>query len=500
MRPARKPPVKPAQKHTAPAHRPRSAQAPAAKHPAAAANPAQEETRAALQTLCRRSRALPVIAVVGGGAAGLAAALTAAQTAQGTAQVVLLEKSARVGRKLLASGNGRCNLSNTDVTAAHYATLDAPELQRFLTCRAPTETQEWMSRLGLLCREEDGRLYPFSEQAAAVLDLLRSAVRRAGVLTLCGCRVGQILPREGQLVLRLQTDGGDGPAAETFSLPAARVVLSTGGAAAPALGGSTEGYALLPALGHSCTPLAPALVGLRCTAMAGTPPADLLPGLKGVRAQAAATLYVDCKPVAVQTGEVQFNSDGLSGIPILQLSLLLPAKGDCRLSLNLLPQLPPDSVSQLLKARRALPGLPLEELLWGTVHKKLGAALLKAAGCGPLEQPAARLEDRQLYRLAGLLTALPLTVTGTQGWQGAQATRGGVPLSEVEPAACASRRCGGLYLAGEVLDAVGECGGYNLDWAFSTGRRAGRAAALSLLSPQAQAQDGAAAAPRTQER
>lgn len=433
--------------------------------------PAPQETplRAALAPVL--APGAPLIAVVGGGAAGLAAAIAAAGAAGPRARVLLLERQPRVGRKLLATGSGRCNLSNTTLGPANYTGDDTGALAAFLRGHAPQDTVAWLGSLGLLCRTEDGRLYPHCNQASMVLAVLLAAAARAGVQTVCDCAVQRITPAPAGFWLDLARPTGP----DKTCLQAAKVVLATGGAAAPALGGSMAGYDLLPGLGHGCTPLAPGLVGLRWAAAGGQP------GLKGIRAEAAVTLYDGDRAVAREQGEVQCTAEGLSGIPILQLSLLWPGLGRPQLALDLLPQLTAAQLAALLAERCALPGLTLEGLLLGTVAKPLGLALLKAAGLGPLSRPAADLTAAERAAVCALLQDWRPALAGTLGWQAAQVTLGGVPLAEVSPGDCASRLQPGLYLAGELLDAAGQCGGYNLDWAFTTGRRAGAAAALSLL-------------------
>ncbi len=449
---------------------------PAPQKPAA---PAKQPpaTDAAAETLLQL-RALqkdpcPTIVVVGGGAAGLAAAITAAKTAPDV-RVLLLEKAPRVGRKLLATGNGRCNLTNTDLGAKDYAGADAAALAAFLDGHSSTDTVVWFSGLGLLTGREEDRVYPYCRQAAAVLDVLRFTAAVVGVITLCGCQVTDITDP-----CRLAVQAGE----HDLSLTADRVILAAGGMAAPALGGGADGYTLAKQLGHSCTDLAPGLAALRCRLPAGQTgekAADLLSGLKGIRANAAVTLYDGNASLAAETGEVQFGEGTLSGIPVLQLSLLLPNCLTPRITVDLLPQLPLAQLQELLQFRCKVPGVTLEDLLLGTVHKKLGYAALKAAGLAPLSRAAAQLTAAETARLAATLKALPFAVLGTAGWESAQTTVGGIPLAELEPQTCRSRKNDWLYLAGEVLDAAGRCGGYNLDWAFTTGRRAGRAAALSL--------------------
>ena len=462
-----------------PAKKPPAPQAVPEKKPAAAKQAAAQEGLAAAEQLRGlAAQKLPTVAVIGGGAAGMAAAIAAAHTAkrQGSSlRVILLEKADRVGRKLLATGNGRCNLSHEPVTAANYVSLTANSgtlPDAFLAARQSGGAAAFLQSLGLLIREEEGRLYPYCGQASMVLDVLRTALDAAGVITVCGMAVSSIAPVAGGFLIRTEAAGQALPV-----LFAQRVILAAGGAAAPKLGGCRDGYALAQSLGHSCTPLHPALAGLRCALPA--PESDLLPGLKGIRAQAEAVLYDGNIPIARDTGEIQFNENGLSGIPVLQLSLRLAAAAAPRITLDLLPQLSAPQLLALLEARCAA-APTLEELLLGTVHKKLGFAVMKCAGLGQLSRRTDTLSAQEKAALVQLLKALPAAVLGHQGWDGAQVTAGGVPLAECDPQSCASLRCAGLYLAGEVLDCTGECGGFNLDWAFTTGERAGAAAAGGL--------------------
>ena len=445
----------------------------------------QEPPAALAQLKALATYRMDTVVVIGGGAAGMAAAITAARIAAAEnrpVRVVLLEKADRVGRKLLATGNGRCNLGHTPVAADNYALWEdsataKDALKVFLAHRPAEGAAVFLQQLGLLIREEEGRLYPFCGQASMVLDVLRAALEAAGVVTVCGCNVTNIEKTEEGFCLRAEASGMPLPV-----LQAARVILTAGGAAAPKLGGCRDGYALAQALGHSCTPLAPALVGLQCDLRAKDrdgKPMPLLPGLKGVRAQATASLYDGDTLLCADTGEIQFNENGLSGIPVLQLSLRLPQAAAPRMELDVLPQLSVVRLEAMLQSR-CTAAVPLEELLLGTVHKKLGYAAMKCAGLGPLSRTADTLSDPERERLGRCLKQLPVAVLGHQGWDGAQTTLGGVPLTECDPASCASLRCTGLYLAGEVLDCAGECGGFNLDWAFTTGDRAGACALRSL--------------------
>lgn len=465
--------------------------------PTAQGSPTQA-LQAKLQLLERILRdGRPVLAVVGGGAAGMAAALQARRAAP-NAVVLLLESADRVGKKLLATGNGRCNLTHEEIAVQNYATHEPAVLAALPTVKE-NQTQRFFEELGLLCRSEEGRVYPWCGQAAMVLDVLRSALAQAEVWELCGCTVQGLKPqaqngRSGFSLTLAVSEKSRAEKPEPVLLPSLfvdKVVLAAGGAAAPQLGGTQSGFVLAQQLGHSCTPLAPGLVGLRCREKGDvSAKGGILPGLKGLRVQAEAALVTDTTDAGVlesHFGEIQFNENGFSGIPVLQLSLQAAlqtsAKQPLLLRLDLLPQLQEASLAQLLKNRcqNARPGQTLEELLLGTVPKKLGFALMKKVGLQPLTRPLSEVQPVEIKALAHQLKSWALEVTGTQGWEGAQTTVGGIPLSEVQPQTLESCRCKGLYLAGEVLDAAGQCGGYNLAWAFDTGLRAGQSAGQSLL-------------------
>jgi len=470
---------------------PKSAAEPATPRKKVEANRTASSTRPPARAENARPKQLYALAahqrritVIGGGASGMMAAISAAQAAAAApkeaVQVVLLEKSPRPGRKLLATGNGRCNITNTDLGAANYFTQSPLQLTELMhSCRSGT-AHTLLQQLGLLCSApEDGRIYPWCEQASAVLDILRAALDRLQVVQLCCCPVTDIRPTAIGFAVTVGGSGLDGVPAPAFTFFSDAVILSAGGGAAPTLGGCEDGFSLAARLGHTVISPQPALTALRSALPyrdTDGRTVDLLPGLKGIRCQAVAELHCQNTVVARQQGELQLGDGSLSGIPVLQLSLYYQQNTDQNLVINLLPRLSRQQLLALLSRRRAnLPNLTLEEFLIGTVHKKLGLAVMKLAGLAPLSRTVGSLSDTQLSDLAHTLQELKLPVTGTLGWEGAQTTRGGVALGELD------RDCGsvlhpGLYLTGEVLDVAGQCGGYNLDWAFCTGFRAGAAA------------------------
>lgn len=397
------------------------------------------------------------VLIIGGGAAGLTAAIAAAD-ADPSASILLLEGLDRVGKKLLATGNGKCNLTNRHITPSAYHTGHPEQLSRMLEQMPTDRTLDFFAALGLETMEDDaGRIYPYARQASMVLDLLLLALRRrVNIEVRCGCKVTALeRNRQGFTVLAGK---------ERFS--AARVILTTGGRAAPKQGSDGSGYPLLTSLGHHCTPLRPALVPLRCQG-------GFFKTLKGLRVLCEAGLWRGGHPVTRKRGEVQFTEYGVSGIPIFQISCLLREKDE--IGLDLVPEQTFQQLRADLHARqRRHPKEGVEDALLGLLPKRLQFVLLRQAGMDPA-QPIGTVERRQLDRLASLYKQWRFPLLGTQGWEQAQVTLGGVPLKEIGED-CASKQVPGLYLAGEVMDVTGDCGGYNLHWAWCTGMIAGQAA------------------------
>ncbi len=406
------------------------------------------------------------VAVIGGGAAGMMAAIVAARAG---ARVVLFEGNDRVGKKLLTTGNGRCNLTNTGASPADYhgaPGLAAAVLPRF----DPAAAVAFFEAAGLACVVEDrGRVFPRCGQASAVQDVLRFELDEAGVEVRGGAEVSALTRTGGGFELRLAPPIGTEGDGERVS--ADRVVLATGGRAAPGTGSRGQGYALAQALGHTIVEPFPALVQLRLAS-------PHLAALAGVRVEAHVTLRRYGFPAATATGELLFADYGVSGPTVLAVSREAAealARGEHpRLEANLLPDLDAPAVAAELQRRAAAhPARTLQGLLVGLVHKRLILPLLKEAGLSP-DGPA-----EALPRLgeAGLLTAWGFDVTATTGWTGAQVTAGGVAADEVDPLSLESTKAPGLFLAGEVLDVDGDSGGYNLQWAWASGFVAGRGAA-----------------------
>ena len=396
------------------------------------------------------------ILILGGGAAGLAAALAAAQAAP-AARVTVLERNPKVGKKLLATGNGRCNLSNYHVSPAHYhggAGFCDFALSQFDV----GETLQYFASLGLLTvSEASGRIYPMSNMAGSVLDVLRYALERPEIDLQTGQTVTAVRKIPEGFSVKTETD--------TFF--ARRLILAAGGAAGSKVGGGMDGYRLAKSLGHHRTALYPSLVQLK------TDP-TYPRALKGVKAQCGISICRGSQVLARNSGEVLFTEYGVSGPAIFDLSRSVSAGGsDLTCLLNFFPDWEEAEVLHWLSQRQAaMAAHEASTLLTGSCHTRLGQMICKSAGF--TNQRAAGLTRDDLRRIARQATHFALPITGTCGFDQAQVTAGGLDTSEFDPRTLQSRLVPGLYACGELLDIDGDCGGYNLQWAWSSGRLAGK--------------------------
>lgn len=344
-------------------------------------------------------------------------------------EVVLLERGERLGRKLSASGNGQGNVTNLDMGAEHYFTDDPEKLARILSRYGPRETVSFLESIGgIFLPDGRGRVYPAGRQASAVTDLLRGEISRLGGKAVFGARVEKIV-YDGKF--HLLWEGGEG----RFD----RVLLAAGGCAAPNFGTDGTAFALAEAFGHTVLPLEPKLVQLKCD------PASVR-GLKGIRVDAILSVVRKNKVTYACRGDVLFTESGISGDAAFKVSSHAE-RGD-GLEIDLLPDVGEERLFSVLE----------KGTLLCVVNNGLGRALEKRA-------------EGDGGKLLSLLKHFPLTMKGTLGFGYAQVTRGGIPLGETDEFLMSEKR-GGLFLAGEMLNVDGECGGYNLHWAFSSGRLA----------------------------
>ena len=382
------------------------------------------------------------------------AALSAAENKD--IRVILLERQQRVGRKLLATGNGRCNLTNMNATAENYHGEQSGFADYALEKFTPRHTLDFFAALGLVTvTEYGGRVYPLSDSANSVVDVLRFALEKAGVELRCGVTVRELMRKGAGYAVR--TDEGE--------IYADYVIVACGGLAGSKLGGTMSGYQLLRSMGHRMTKLRPALVQLK-TSWNG------IAALKGVRANCHGAVYQDDRLHSQSTGEIQFTEYGLSGPVIFEISRdACQGAGQWLCRLDLLPGTSDKELYQELERRRTT-GLPAQELLTGILHNRLGRVVAKAAGLS-LNGLVSELTDCELQQVCAAVKSFDVPLTEPLGMDSAQVTAGGILTEDFIPDTMESKLVPGLYACGEVLDVDGDCGGFNLQWAWSSGRCAG---------------------------
>ncbi|MBR4868085.1 MAG: NAD(P)/FAD-dependent oxidoreductase [Clostridia bacterium] len=394
------------------------------------------------------------ILIVGGGASGLFAAITAAETAP-YKRIIVLERDSRVAKKLLTTGNGRCNFTNGNGLCGHY-TGDVSFAETAFAQFGVDETCRVMARLGIPFVElEDGKRYPRSLQASSVVDMLRYAAVDAGVEIVTEASVTNL---QGNAPFIITTDRG--------IYEASQVMIATGGKSCVGNFEGVTGYDLLQKMGHSITKLTPAIVQL-------TTEKEPIKPLAGIKVEGAVTACCGNES-RTETGEILFTEYGISGPPVLQVSGLIARYGKGLVNLDLIPDLTVKEIETELHRRRVAFGTrTCEDLLTGFVNKRLGQTLLKLAGVEKLSRSVERLTTKEIKTVANLIKNFSLNVTGTKGWNAAQVTCGGIRTVDFNPKTMESNLHKGLFAAGEVLNVTGDCGGFNLQWAWTSGYLAG---------------------------
>ena len=427
------------------------------------------------------------ILIIGGGPAGLAAAIAAARSG---ASVVVADRMDRLGKKLLATGNGRCNLSNASLDAQKYHGAGAKTAYEIIGRAGGAFIGDFFNSVGVLTALEDGtRIYPRTFSAGTALNALRAEIARLGAAELTGREAISVKVRGG--VFETAFRGGTSHTSD-------RVIVAAGGKAAPSLGSNGSGYGLFTKFGHSLSAMAPALTQLRLEGR------DIR-GLKGLRVKAALSLLRDAggerQIIFREAGELLFTGYGLSGIPALNASCRIaplvagpdgPAESDKQryslnspdyfVSIDLFPEYSINDLYEFLSGQvQRNPQAPIGELLRGVLHKQIALLVAERIALSA-NSPDARnykLSERVISRAGRVLKDWRLNLTGVMGFDGAQVTYGGLPIDEFSPDSLESKIVKGLYAAGEILDVAGECGGYNLHWAWVSGYLAGIRAAGS---------------------
>ena len=401
------------------------------------------------------------IGVIGGGAAGMMAAITAAEAG---AQVTLLEGGDRVGKKILATGNGKCNLGNLKLCAEDYNGAEKEWMRECITQFDTQATILFFRRLGLMIRERNGYLYPLAEQASVVLDVLRTGLRTSGVRVITDCKVNDVSVKNGG---GFDVKTGD----STFCFD--RVILACGSKASPKTGSDGSGYKIAKRLGHRIVPVVPALVQLRCREA-------WFKEIAGVRADACLRVLGTSDKIE-ERGELQLTEYGISGIPVFQLSrkvnyIQAGNRDDVKVVIDFLPDYDRKTLEDLLKDRmKNGSGQTVEEFFTGMLNKKLMFLFIRLAGL-KRGAPFSAYEEAQLRKVYELCKEFTVHVTGSNSFENAQVCAGGVDTAQVGTD-METLLVPGLFFAGELLDVDGRCGGYNLQWAWCSGYLAGKNAA-----------------------
>lgn len=410
------------------------------------------------------------VIIIGGGASGLMAAISAAR--QG-AKVTLIEKNKQTGKKILATGNGRCNFTNRNQDISYYRCDDPEFVQRALDAFSMEDTVRFFETLGILVKDREGYLYPNSGQASSISEVLRLEAQRLKVKLACNTEVLAVERADRTAAQKMQSSGLL-VRTEGWTYEADAVILACGSQAAPDTGSDGAGYQFAKMLGHRVVTPLPALTGL-CASEKDCPK------LSGVRADGKVTLFIDGEWMAENTGEVQFASYGLSGIPVFQVSRwasrALEEGRKCQVTVDLQPFCGERELEEKLRNRMAYAGNRRGgDILLGMFPEKLCTALLERAGIS-LKKAGDDWTEKEFKNLTCQIKKMTFHIARVRGYEQAQICTGGVPLEELKGISMESRLVPGLYLAGELLDVDGACGGYNLQWAWTSGYLAGRCAA-----------------------
>ena len=395
--------------------------------------------------------------IVGAGAAGLAAAITAARSGE---KVTLLEQNEKPGKKILVSGNGRCNIGNRRPEPSRFYSTHPEFVRKVLEGYDAKKIKAFLQSVGIEIEEEDGgRLYPMGRQAASVVKLLTKDCQRLGVEIVTNCQVTEVRREKSGFILE----------SEKGEYRTHRLLLTSGSPAAPQLGGSNAGMLFAQGLGHRLIPLRPALVALESEESWPSRAA-------GVKLPARLRLIASGTPMIEEEGDILFTEYGISGLAVLDLSretsLRLADWEPCELWIDLFPRMSREKLTQLL-TKRVEPkrNLPVDLWLEGVLHRKLVPVILEKSGIKVGEEK--ELNRKTIGRIVYSLKNLKLSVSRTRDFRYAEVACGGIDVSDLNPVTMESKLVSGLYFAGEILDVVGDRGGFNFHWAWTTGMRAG---------------------------
>ncbi|HEX2957886.1 MAG TPA: NAD(P)/FAD-dependent oxidoreductase [Chitinispirillaceae bacterium] len=403
------------------------------------------------------------IAIIGAGASGMIAAITAARSG---ADVTVFERNDRIGKKLLATGNGQCNLTNLNCDHSHFHGENPHFVDDAFKCFTINETTGFFNSLGALTvAENDGRMYPRTYQASTILDVLRFELDSCGITVKTQTPIISVKKNKSNFTLF----------SEDIHFTSDAVIVSCGSRAAPQLGGSSSGVDILNSLGHSSTATFPVLVPLKTDFPHSR-------HLKGTKVLADISLIINDKKVTTDYGEILFTEYGLSGPPVIQLSILvntaLHQNKKVKCTVDLFPDKTYDELIEHLHKRFTNKStFSIDTSLIGFINKRLITSVITESGITDPKKMSCDIHRVEINRIAATVKKWAFTITGSLSWNDAHVCAGGIKTSEFNSATMESGLVEGLYATGEVLDITGDCGGYNLQWAWSSGVVAGRSAA-----------------------
>lgn len=408
------------------------------------------------------------LVVIGGGASGLTAAIIAKRMLGEKVRVTVLERLERSGKKILATGNGKCNLTNFNLDKKYY---NEPEfVDAAFKQFGYNETINFFDSLGVVTKvDREGRVYPFSEASSAVVDNLRNEIKRLNIDEHINFDVKKVQKNSHFIITN----------SRGIKVEADAIVIATGGKASPVLGSNGTSYQIFKSFDLKMTENYPGLIGVVVDQ-------NLIKGLAGIRVKGKVSLFEKKEKIWEESGEIQFKNDGVSGIVIMQMTtqigriLLKRPRTNFSFSIDLWPEKTQEEVNQYLLDRQfRLKDLANELFLVGLVNRSLGVNLLRRAKI-EIAGDVKDITHKEMLRLAHLIKNLSFDVKEPYDFDNAQVTIGGLDLSEVNPETLEVNKVPGMFVAGEALNIDGECGGFNLQWAWTSGYIAGKGAAQYL--------------------
>lgn len=389
------------------------------------------------------------LAIIGAGASGLCAAIEA-KKANPHIQITVFDRMQKSTKKILATGNGRCNFTNNDLSLKHF--YGNSDFLKSILSSDYSDIKDFFKKLGVLPYEEDGRIYPRSQQASTIKDALLKGVESRNTSIKTEYQINQIQKSKNGFVIN----------GEYFD----SVIICGGGKAASVHGSDGSCYKLAESFGHTLTPLYPALCGL----IISDKDLNLL---KGVRAESEAKLYSGNTLLGSEEGEIQFTDKAISGIPVMNLSHLCENNKNLKINLDLCPEInESDLFNHIKQGVTNSPDIEFETVLNGIVNLKLGFAVMNRSGIKS-QKKCKSINDFQIKEAVKQLKCFEINIKSAKGFDNAQVTKGGINTNEISSETMMSKKAEGLFLCGEILDIHGDCGGYNLHLAFTTGRIAG---------------------------